>query len=145
MSRFHRRVFPGLALGALVALCACVAIQDTRKKDAGGGGGGGSGGAADARAGTPDVQAAPQTCREIRNCRFDCGEDPDCAARCFSAAPGVARAQFSEAQMCSAQVCPTQDTECRCAEECFTGGNCQQIVDECDEASSDKFCDGPCH
>lgn len=134
MSRFRRWAFRGLALALLIS--ACVRIEDDRKKDAAP--------MLDAQP-APDSRISPRSCREIRNCVFDCGEAVECAALCVSSAPAVARAQYNQAQMCSAQVCPTQDIECRCAEECFIGGNCQQIVDECDEASSDRFCDGPCH
>jgi hypothetical protein len=100
---------------------------------------------ADAGAGVPDAFQAPTSCREIRSCAFQCGEDRTCAARCVSTAPSAARQLYDQAQACSQQVCPTQDIECRCDQECFGGGACHEIVDECDEAISDPFCDGPCH
>jgi hypothetical protein len=100
--------------------------------------------APDSRA--PDaVAAGPKTCREIRICVFNCREDAACASRCASTAAGPARAQYQQAQMCSLQACPNQDPDCRCNEECHGGGACTVAVDECDEAVSDPFCDGPCH
>lgn len=136
MIRFRRRALRAVTL-ALLAF-ACVPIEDNRKRDA-------APPAPDGQVATPDAQTAPRSCRDIRNCVQDCGENAACASACVSTAPGVARQQFNEAQMCSLGVCEAQDIECRCREECYEGGTCYQIVEECDEAASDKFCDGPCH
>jgi len=91
------------------------------------------------------MAAAPTTCREIRICIFNCREDAACAGRCVSSAPQAARALFNQAKSCSENACPTQEPDCRCVEECHGGGMCTEVVDECDEAISDPFCDGPCH
>jgi hypothetical protein len=96
--------------------------------------------------GTPDaVAAAPISCREIRVCIYACGTDNGCAARCVSSAPTAARALYQQAQACSAGACDQGDIACRCEQECDATGSCYDIVNECDEAVSDPFCDGPCH
>jgi hypothetical protein len=99
---------------------------------------------------TPDLASAeapiaPTTCREIRVCVYDCGEDLDCAARCASSATTAARALYQQGRACSMQACPDQDVECRCDQECHGLGQCTDIFDECDDAASDPFCDHPCH
>jgi hypothetical protein len=100
----------------------------------------------DAASSAADAMAAPPTtCREIRICIFNCREDAACAGRCVSSAPQAARALFNQAKSCSENACPTQEPDCRCIEECHGGGMCTEVVDECDEAISDPFCDGPCH
>jgi len=128
-----------LALG--LSVLGCVKTGEGNGKDGSTTNGGGAGGGGQDATATAD---AISNCRDIRDCVFRCGQDSACAARCASAAPQAARALFDQAQMCSRQACPEQDVECRCMEECL-GGTCTQVVDECDEATSDLFCDGPCH
>jgi hypothetical protein len=101
----------------------------------------------DAINGAPDTGSADaiMSCKDIRSCVFACREDQTCAARCVAAAPQAARGLYQQAKACSENACPTQDPDCRCMEECHGGGMCTEVVDECDEATSDPFCDGPCH
>jgi hypothetical protein len=144
-----------VVLGALTALAGCSAAKDQSSDGGGagsGGGGGGSGGkggtggggTADSGAGA-DAMGPPASCRDIRVCIYNCAEDQQCAKNCVSAAPAAARGQFNDAQECSTNACPTQDADCRCTEECLGGGRCSELVDECDEAISDPFCDIRCH
>lgn len=124
-----------LALG----LCALSCVKgDDGKKD----------GAAASKTDGPASAAADAmvvgSCKDIRNCVYTCGQDQTCADRCVAVAPQAARALYQQATMCSEGVCPTKDVDCRCMEECL-GGMCTEIFDECDEATSDKFCDISCH
>jgi hypothetical protein len=131
-----------LALG--LSVLGCVKTDEGKGK---GGSAGNSGGAGGGGGGGKDATAAADaitTCRDIRECVFKCGKDSACAASCVAVAPQAARAQYDQARMCSMGVCSEQDIDCRCMEECL-GGTCTQIFDECDEAMSDSFCDGPCH
>ena len=128
-----------LALG--IAVLGCVKTDEGKGKDGSAGTNmGGAGGGNDAMAPVDAIT----TCRDIRDCVYKCGQNTACAASCVSVAPQAARTLYDQARMCSQQACPEQDIECRCMEECL-GGTCTQIVDECDEATSDLFCDGPCH
>jgi hypothetical protein len=137
-----RTVGCAIAVLALGAWLGCVKVDDAKKAD-------GSAphldAAAGAEAGRDATAAPPTTCREIRVCLYGCGADPACAARCQSSAPARARQQYDEAHACSLRVCPNQEPDCRCIEECLGGGTCSQLVDECDEAVSDPFCDVRCH
>jgi hypothetical protein len=128
-------------IALFAALLGCVPIE--QKKDAAPPRDGPR--AADVAMSAPDAQASPANCQQIRNCVFRCQGDTACADRCVSSAPGPARQLYNTAQMCSRSVCAPDDIECRCAQECHGGGACTEIVDECDEAISDLFCDGPCH
>jgi hypothetical protein len=103
------------------------------------------GAVADGAGPSADAMAPPTTCREIRICIYRCGQDKACATACASAAPTAARAKFSEVQSCSQGACPDGDAVCRCMEECYVGGMCTDVVDDCDEAVSDPFCDILCH
>jgi hypothetical protein len=134
----------GLMMLLLGSWAACVGIKPEPSAD-GGAPGPDASSAEDTRTTTPDASAAPRSCRDIRVCVFACGADQGCAARCESSAPAVARLLHEQSQMCSLRVCPEQDIECRCDQECHGGGACTDLVDECDEAISDPFCDGPCH
>jgi hypothetical protein len=135
-------------LGALALVGGCSAGKDKNGVggSGGGSGGGGSGGAgSDASTPAADAMGPPASCRDIRVCIYNCAEDMNCAKNCVSVAPSAARAQFNDAQECSLNACPNQDPDCRCTEECLGGGACAEIVDECDEAISDPFCDIRCH
>jgi len=92
-----------------------------------------------------DAAPIPTSCREIRVCVYACGQDKTCADRCAAGAPAAARAKYMMARSCSLQQCPDEDVICRCNEECYFGGVCYDLVDECDEGVSDPFCDIPCH
>jgi hypothetical protein len=109
---------------------------------------GSSTGARDAPAGVTDgPDAAPALdCRGIRNCVHACGSDVPCTMRCLSSASAVARAYYEKIPSCSAQACPSQDVVCRCEAECHPAGVCADLVDTCDLANPDDFCDpmGPC-
>jgi len=143
------RCSPAMALALGISILGCVKTEGGKdgKDAAATGKPDGASAAADTMATvTPDAPAAaPTTCREIRICIFNCREDAACAGRCVSSAPQAARALFNQAKSCSDNACPTQEPDCRCIEECHGGGMCTEVVDECDEAISDPFCDGPCH
>jgi hypothetical protein len=108
------------------------------------GGTGGTSGAGGAGGGGVDANPAsmpPKDCRGLRNCVDACGTDKTCAMRCVSTAPAADQALYKMIQMCSLQACPTQDQSCRCDNECFGGGQCTDLVDQCDMADPDAFCD----
>ena len=110
----------------------------------GGSGGIGSPGAGGAAMGSPDANpatTAPTDCRGILVCVFACGQDAACASRCASTAPADARTLYDKIRACSVKSCPTQDISCRCDNECYGGGDCTDLVDECDMSNPDKFCD----
>jgi hypothetical protein len=114
----------------------------------GGGGAGGMGGTGGtgAAGGAPmDANPAsmpPKSCRDIRNCVEACDADKACAMRCVSTAPTAAQSLYQMVTMCSAQACPKQDMSCRCDQECFGGGACMDVVDQCNNsAEPDNFCD----
>jgi hypothetical protein len=147
-----RSVRCALAMALVFAIAGCAKGED--KGGSGGSGGqGGSGGKQDgsapgadsAGATAPDAMGTPKTCRDIRACLFNCGDDTACASRCVSAAPAAARQQYDEIHMCSLAACPQQDEDCRCNQECLAGGQCSDMVDVCDEAISDPWCDVKCH
>jgi hypothetical protein len=92
-----------------------------------------------------DAPPTPTSCQSIRSCVYACRNDATCAAHCLSSAPAAARQQWQQGNSCSMQACPNQDDiDCRCMAECL-GGDCTQVVDECDNAASDPFCDEQCH
>jgi hypothetical protein len=111
------------------------------------GGGPGSGGTpgSGGSKGTPDASptaVAPTDCRGILVCVFACGTDTACAARCASQAPAAAQALYKQIRDCSGKACPDQtDIACRCENECYAGGQCSELVDQCDDADPDMFCD----
>jgi hypothetical protein len=111
---------------------------------AGGGAGAGGGGGAGGGSGMPDSRPAvtmPVDCKGIRDCVFTCDKDTACAGRCVSSAPMAARTLYEMIRTCSVRECPTQDTSCRCDHECYGGGECSDMVEQCDEAGPDLFCD----
>jgi hypothetical protein len=141
-----------LALVVFVASIACVSVPPEDKigaepdaARAGGDAGKSPDAAGSADIASADAASAPTTCREIRVCVYDCGQDMDCAARCASSATAAARALYQQGRTCSMQACPDQDIECRCDQECHGLGLCTDLFDECDQAASDPFCDFPCH
>jgi hypothetical protein len=92
-----------------------------------------------------DAPPTPTNCQTLRSCIYACRADTACAAHCLATAPAAARQQYDQANACSTQACPNRDDiDCRCMAECL-GGECTQIVDECDDAASDPFCDMQCH
>jgi hypothetical protein len=117
----------------------------------GSGGSGGSGGTAP----MPDASVpgtivrldasaagmAPKDCRGLLNCVHACDKDSACATRCVSQAPAAAQALYKMIQMCSTQACPDHDLSCRCENECQGGGQCADMVDQCDQGNPDDFCD----
>jgi hypothetical protein len=154
-----RSVRGALAVVVVLAAVACAKSEDkgTQGGSGGSGGSGGAqGGAGGKDGGTPpandsgaspalDAMAAPKTCRDIRVCLFNCGTDMNCAAQCVSLAPPAARMQYQDIHSCSTAACPQQDEDCRCNQECLAGGQCSDLVDVCDEAISDPWCDVKCH
>jgi hypothetical protein len=111
---------------------------------------GGTGGTADASVFMPgtivryDASAAgmaPKDCRGLRNCVHACDKDTACASKCVSQAPAAAQSQYRMIQTCSAQACPDKDLSCRCENECQGGGQCADLVDECNQGNPDDFCD----
>jgi hypothetical protein len=146
-----------MALALLFASWGCVSDASKGTGGSGGTGGtvgsGGSGahqeaGAATGGSGgsaTPDAAAGPpKTCRDIRVCIHNCGQDMGCAGKCVSMAPTTVRQQYQEIQACSMGACPQQDEPCRCEAECL-GGMCSDLVDVCDDAVADPWCDVRCH
>jgi hypothetical protein len=95
--------------------------------------------------GTPDARLPPQTCRDVRVCIHNCGNEAVCAGKCVSSAPARVRQQYEEIQGCSMGACPAQDRPCRCDQECFFGGQCFDLVEQCDEGIGDPICDVDCH
>jgi hypothetical protein len=156
-----RPVRCALALVVAFAISACV--SDTTKGNQGGTSGsvsggssgtggsrggdtGGSSGADSGAATTPDAMAGPpKSCRDVRVCIHNCGQDMTCAGKCVSTAPPAIRQQYEEIQACSMGACPQQDEPCRCDQECFSGGMCADLVETCDDAVSDPWCDVRCH
>jgi hypothetical protein len=93
-----------------------------------------------------DAPPTPTSCQTLRSCVYACRTDKACVARCIASAPAAARQQYDQANACSLQACPNQDDiDCRCNAECLGGGECTQVVDECDNSASDPFCDTQCH
>jgi hypothetical protein len=92
-----------------------------------------------------DAPPTPTSCQTLRSCVYACRTDMVCVARCIASAPAAARQQYDQANTCSLQACPGGDIDCRCMAECLGGGDCTQVVDECDNAASDPFCDMQCH
>jgi hypothetical protein len=141
-----------LAVLALVVCCgACVSKESASSDGAATQRHDGAASLADSGAPVVDSQAAadapptPTNCQTIRSCVYACRDDAACAARCVSGAPMAARQQWQQANACSMQACPNQaDVDCRCMAECL-GGDCTQVVDVCDDAASDPFCDMQCH
>jgi hypothetical protein len=164
MLPFARRVVVAAALVALSLACGknSSSPPDAGKAATGGtGGSGGSpppsgtggtgGGPADASVpGTPapvvryDASAAgvaPKDCRGLLNCVHACDKDTTCASKCVTQAPAAAQALYKMIQMCSMQACPDHDPSCRCENECQGGGQCAEMVDECNQGVPDDFCD----
>jgi hypothetical protein len=143
-----RSVHCVLALALVLGGSACVSDQ---KNGGPQGGTSGQDGAPVVKAdtGTSPVMdamaAAPKTCQEVRICLHNCGNDMTCAGKCVSSAPTAIRQQYQEIQACSMMACPSQDEPCRCEQECFNMGQCFELVDACDEALSDPWCDVRCH
>jgi hypothetical protein len=170
MSPFARRVVIAAALFALPLACAKSSTPSPRDgapvggtggtgQPSGGSGGtggtggappaGGSGGASvDAFVPLPVVRldasaagVAPKDCRSLLNCIHACDKDKTCAGKCVSSAPAAAQSLYKMIQMCSLRACPDQDLSCRCENECQGGGQCADMVDECDQGNPDDFCD----
>jgi hypothetical protein len=109
--------------------------------ETGTGGAGGSSGAGGSRMDAGPAAMAPRDCRGLRNCVDACASDSACAMRCVSTAPAVAQALYQMVRTCSMQACPTQEVSCRCDHECYGGGQCESLVEQCDLADPDTFCD----
>jgi hypothetical protein len=105
------------------------------------GGAGATGGAGGASVDANPALMAPKDCRGLRNCVDACDKDTACAMRCVSSAPATARDLYMMIQTCSKMACPQQDLSCRCDNECFGGGQCTELVDKCNGADPDNFCD----
>jgi hypothetical protein len=84
---------------------------------------------------------APKDCRGLRNCVHACDKDTACASKCVSQAPAAAQTLYKMIQTCSMQACPDRDLSCRCENECQGGGQCDPLVDQCNEGNPDDFCD----
>lgn len=147
-----------LALTVLAALGACTskatgpAADGASAAGSGGsgtggtgtGGAGGSGGSSGAGGSGMDASPAstiPRDCRGLLNCVHACGTDTTCAMRCVSTAPAADQALYRMIRTCSMQACPAQDQSCRCEHECFGGGQCSTLVEQCNLADPDTFCD----
>jgi hypothetical protein len=109
------------------------------------GGAPGTGTGGNPAAGPPDaggVSAKPTDCRSLLVCVDSCRADAACAGRCIAAAPADAQALYKKIHDCSLKACPDQTmTDCRCENECYGGGECTDLVDECDMSTPDFFCD----
>jgi hypothetical protein len=68
-----------------------------------------------------------------------------CAGKCVSTAPPAIRQQYEEIQACSVGVCAASDEPCRCDQECFNGGMCFDLVEDCDQGVGDPWCEIRCH
>ena len=94
------------------------------------------------------VDAGPaMTCIAIRNCVVRCQTDSACAQRCVDqAAASGPRDPPESADVQPRGLCAADDMECRCEQECFGGGACLDLVDECGrtQGEEDLFCDGLC-
>lgn len=132
---------------ALAVAGACSSKEAPPATDAG------AGGNQDAPAGvgtevsleTGAMTGAPRLCAEIRNCIVRC-DNAACAQSCVDQAPAAARTKYQEVTACSKQACAEDDVPCRCDRECFEGGACLNVVDECREGvEDDTFCDELCH
>jgi hypothetical protein len=80
------------------------------------------------------------TCLMIRNCVYLCAADAACAARCLDRAETPARDVYDRVVTCSTQACPTGGIDCRCDNECYAGGACLDVVDECTQSLQEGFC-----
>jgi hypothetical protein len=91
----------------------------------------------------PDA-GPPMSCVDIRNCIVRCDADGACAQRCVDQAPAAARSLHQRAVACSLEGCAADDINCRCERECYGGGACIDVVDECRAFTEDLFCDELC-
>jgi hypothetical protein len=152
-----------LALSILIAVGACSSktggpaadgaaagsgsggMAGTGTGGAGGSGGtgaaGGSSGTGGSRMDASPAATPPRDCRGLRNCIDACATDSACAMLCVSTAPAAAQALYQMIRTCSMQACPTQEQSCRCDHECYGGGQCESLVQQCDLADPDTFCD----
>jgi hypothetical protein len=152
-----RSVRCALVLALVFGVSSCVSDKMGGAATGGSGGGAGGGGGQSGAAGTagsadagnapsPDaMMGPPASCRDVRVCIHNCGQDKACADKCVSTAPAKIRQQYQEILTCSMAACPGQDEPCRCDQECFNDGQCFELVDACDEAVSDPWCDVRCH
>ena len=142
-----RSVRCALAMALAFALAGCV--SDANKGNQGGSGGsndsGATSGADSGGSTTPDAMGPVMSCRDVRVCIHNCGQDMTCAGKCVSTAPPAIRQQYEQIQACSMMACSQQDEPCRCDQECFAGGQCFDLVEDCDDAVSDPWCDVRCH
>jgi hypothetical protein len=106
--------------------------------------GGGSPDAAQSDGGQDGDQDAPPaatlSCLMIRNCIVLCESDPPCIQSCIDRGSPAGRAVFDQVVACSLEACPTGNIDCRCEIECYAGGACIDLVDECTQSLQENFC-----